>query len=287
MESTSRARYSSVPTNYVEMEEFEVQNAQNTQTQLVLSHPQHNPLPTNAAPSPGSCVQIILENPDGTFYQGIDPHAKPPESSPQEGSDTSSPSSVDSSSNHITSSIASDDLPFRLTIGYDSDFLLEDIFNIYRRHSSLFVSLLIGQLALEVVFHILFVMYAKAVLAEVSTLYPLRDSGVLKLVLWGSFVVNLLYNVVYFATGIWGATNKNPQHLRSFAFLAMLGILGQMMMVYFNEFNLLLFFMRLIAYVYSRFLLSILLSVAMMPLSNHTMISAFPVGRRDRPSLIM
>eukprot|EP00742_Colponemidia_sp_Colp-10_P008637 GILJ01009367.1.p1 GENE.GILJ01009367.1~~GILJ01009367.1.p1 ORF type:complete len:310 (-),score=39.39 GILJ01009367.1:312-1139(-) len=275
------------------MEDFDVQNTHTQlppQTQLVLSHPQHNPLPTNAAPSPSGSVQIILENPDGTFYQGIDPHAKPPEPSPQDGSDTSSPSSSDSSNNHITSSIASDDLPlFRLAIGYDTDFLFEDIFSIYHRHSRLFVSLLIGQLALEVVFHILFVMYAKAVLAEVSTLYPSRDSGVLKLVLWGSFVINLLYNVVYFATGIWGAANKNPQHLRSFAFLAMLGILGQMMMVYFNEFNLLVFFMRLIAYVYSRFLLSILLSVAMLPLSDNTMIleSAFPVGRRDRPSIIM
>mmetsp|Transcript_24315 Transcript_24315/g.58954 ORF Transcript_24315/g.58954 Transcript_24315/m.58954 type:complete len:213 (-) Transcript_24315:119-757(-) len=182
-------------------------------------------------------VPVFLQNPDGTFAEGVPPGYKektPPQS------------------------------PRGMASWWDES-LADEFELIYSRHEKLFLSLLLMQLIIEVTFNVMYVYYAKYSMEEVAEVYRHFPKKTLWIMFWIMFGFELAFCVVYYTFGFLAIAKNRPSYYRYFSNIALVGILSQVLLAYMNKFNLLVFFLRLMAYIYSKFLRNLLQSVLLLP----------------------
>eukprot|EP00397_Hematodinium_sp_SG-2012_P057434 GEMP01071793.1.p1 GENE.GEMP01071793.1~~GEMP01071793.1.p1 ORF type:complete len:156 (+),score=16.17 GEMP01071793.1:414-881(+) len=136
---------------------------------------------------------------------------------------------------------------------------------IYSRHERLFVALMLMQCVVEFIFNIMYILYAQYSVHEVAMVYHSLSEYTLWIIFWTLFVLELIYCVVYYAVGFTAVWLMRPKLFQWFAHIALVGILGQVILAYMNKFNLLIFFLRLMAYIYAKFLRNLLLSLYLIP----------------------
>merc|ERR1719436_2374453 len=71
---------------------------------------------------------------------------------------------------------------------------------------------------------------------------------------WGVFVVEVAYCICFYTVGAFALWSKDPKYYTLLANLGVAGIFGFVLLAYLDKFNLVSFFMRLITYIYARFL---------------------------------
>merc|ERR1719409_1187760 len=77
--------------------------------------------------------------------------------------------------------------------------------------------------------------------------------------------MNLAYGLVYYSVGALALWADRPRYYKMFATCGLIGIATQMLLAYINKFNLLIFFLRLIAYVYAKFLRNMAQTLSLLP----------------------
>lgn len=187
-------------------------------------------------------IPILVENPDGSMSEGVPPgyKEKTPPRSPR-------------------------GLAEGLWGEVDAMGIEEELQMLHSRHQKLFVSLLLLQFVTEVSFDVIYIFRRKHALQEVEAIYPHADPQHLMAALWTLFVCEVLFGVVYYSLGAVALYTNKPRHYKYFAGCCLIGILGQVLMAYMNKFNLVIFFMRLLTYIYSKFLRSIALHMQLLP----------------------
>jgi len=181
---------------------------------------------------------IFILNPDGTLAEGIPPGHKehtPPTTPRLEG----------------------------LTlVGGDVSAEFEQVF---LRHERLFMTLLLTEFVAEVSFNIMYCYYAEYSVREVSLVYRSLSLYGLWVIFWTLFALEISYMMVYYSLGALAIWQGRRKLYHGFAVVALAGILGQVLLAYMNKFNLLIFFLRLMAYVYAKFLRNLLQSMVLLP----------------------
>jgi hypothetical protein len=86
-----------------------------------------------------------------------------------------------------------------------------------------------------------------------------------EMIYWVAFFAFLGYAVVYYPVGFVSIFSKKLWLMKWFSYLALFGVLAQMFSAYLHKFNLLIFFLRLLVYIYARFMISLLVGILLLP----------------------
>eukprot|EP00927_Polykrikos_kofoidii_P059379 TRINITY_DN5453_c0_g1_i1.p2 TRINITY_DN5453_c0_g1~~TRINITY_DN5453_c0_g1_i1.p2 ORF type:complete len:245 (-),score=41.52 TRINITY_DN5453_c0_g1_i1:68-802(-) len=195
---------------------------------------------------------IFLENPDGTITEAIPlghkDKSKVSGRRPSAGIDGDSDTSNGSMSEAAAASMYN-----------EVDFL-------YARHERIFTLLLVTQLLLEILYDVVYVVRMQPSILEFMAMYNYRiRAKVAEIIFWIIYVVLLVYSVVYYAIAGVAMYTKQPKQYQLFANWSLAGIVGLVFLAYVDKFNLLIFFLRLLAYIYSRFLQGLTASLLLLP----------------------
>mmetsp|Transcript_89221 Transcript_89221/g.139625 ORF Transcript_89221/g.139625 Transcript_89221/m.139625 type:complete len:213 (-) Transcript_89221:55-693(-) len=168
---------------------------------------------------------VFIQNPDGSLAEGLPPgYCEPtPPQTPR---------------SHVAEASAA---------------VNADIIRVLARHELLFLALLFLLLVVEIAFEIMHMRYREEAVFELSLIYPSLSITVIKMLYWLACGAEFVYCIVYFSLGVIAAFRSKPRLYQRFSTIALVGTLGQLPLAYLNRFNLLIFFLRFIAYAYARF----------------------------------
>jgi hypothetical protein len=183
--------------------------------------------------------QVLISKPDGSFSQGIP-------------TDYISECSTERSSIDAT---------------YIVDLLQDDtvteIVEIYCRQRNTFLTLMTVQLVVEVILTCFELVYLDFAVSQMKEVYG--SFGSVKLLFWGVLAFFLVFDSVYYCLGIYSAISMRLKLMSIFSYVCIVGVGCQMMAVYLHKFNFLLLFFRLIIYIYSRYMVSLISSILLLP----------------------
>jgi hypothetical protein len=120
------------------------------------------------------------------------------------------------------------------------------------------------ELIMEVVFSVLEVVYSSSAISDLHDVYG-TDAPEISYLYWSLFVGNIVYAVGYYIYGYYAIWSRSVRHLQYFSYYALVGILGQVFLAYLHKFNLLVFFVRLLVYVYTRYIIGMLTNILLLP----------------------
>mmetsp|Transcript_44220 Transcript_44220/g.95234 ORF Transcript_44220/g.95234 Transcript_44220/m.95234 type:complete len:235 (-) Transcript_44220:125-829(-) len=194
---------------------------------------------------------IFMENPDGSITEAIPSHYKDRSTKIRhplnpEDSDSSAGNNSDNSAANMWTEV---------------DYL-------YTRHERVLMLLLAMQFALEVLYDIVYVMRMKdgSSVLEFMAMYSWRvNPKTPEQLFWVIFVLQVGYSLCYYGIAIAAMWTKRPKHYRLFANFGIAGIVGLVLLAYVNKFNLIIFFLHLLTYIYARFLQGLTASLLLLP----------------------
>jgi len=179
---------------------------------------------------------VFVENPDGSLMEGIPPgyRERTPPGSPRHGPllDPAAP-------------------------------LNPEVVKVLARHEALFLLLLVLELLVECIFEVLHMQYREDAIVELSLIYPSLSVPVLRLLYWLAFAGESIFAGSFFALGVLAVCKSRIRLYQRFSTVALAGTLGQLPLAYLNRFNLLVFFLRFIAYAYARFQWNLLYAIGL------------------------
>eukprot|EP00930_Biecheleria_cincta_P031646 TRINITY_DN21962_c0_g1_i1.p1 TRINITY_DN21962_c0_g1~~TRINITY_DN21962_c0_g1_i1.p1 ORF type:complete len:241 (-),score=31.80 TRINITY_DN21962_c0_g1_i1:16-738(-) len=196
---------------------------------------------------------IFVENPDGSITEAVPSDAKPDprRSKADRRRDSNADGDSDSSGSSSTGG--------GISMSQEVEFL-------YTRHERVFILLLLIQLILEALYATVFVVRMRRSIWELVAMYNWEMTPkTAEIVLWTAFVMQISYASLYYvlaATALW---TKRPKHYQIFATTSLCGVVGLVFLAYVDKFNLPIFFLRLLAYIYSRFLQGLTASILLLP----------------------
>lgn len=204
---------------------------------------------------------IFLENPDGTITEAIPSTYKGSRSQKANsaaaafGQNTvgnESGAESDASSGGMSDAAA-------VNMHQEVDFL-------YSRHERVLVFLLTTQFALEVLYNLVYVLRMQPSVVELIGMYNLRiDPRTAEIIFWVIFICQVCYTIVYYGIACVAVWTKRPKPYRMLANCSLVGIVILVLLAYVDKFNLLIFFLRLLAYIYARFLQGLTASLLLLP----------------------
>lgn len=177
---------------------------------------------------------MVVSNPDGSLIRSYPPGYKPPPDVPRNGL-------------------------FKQPWMYSEADIREDNIEVegaeylVSRHRSIMLAFLAAQIALEILFLTVFFLESDKTIKVVANLYH-AQSGFITVLFWLGFGLSVSYFVFYLyavSPAIFYGRMKDYAALSTIAFA---GTMLSVLLVYVNNFNLLIFFFRLTCFSYSRFL---------------------------------
>jgi len=244
------------------MDRYSVYGACSPETDEALAAAREQP-PAPAAPVPAT-GPIFLENPDGTITEAVpfnykDPRAKTGRAG-RGGSTAGREGDSDGSSG------ASD---AAANMYQEVDFL-------YIRHQRSFLLLICTEALLDILYGTVSFIRMQTSVVEVVSMYNWQVSPeTAYLLLWFVFVLLGVYSIAYYVFAGIAMWTKLPKHYQNFATWCLVGIGALLLLAFVDKFNLPIFFLRLIAYVYARFLQCLTSNLMLLP-PQQTPASAVP-----------
>lgn len=201
---------------------------------------------------------IFLENPDGTIAEAIPPSAK----KPAVLADSLSPEAQlraerEAAIRQQLPALGEADAAAAASMLEEVDFL-------YTRHERVLVLLLVVQFMLEVLYNYVYMMHKDVSISQILDLWHVSP-GWARAMFWVIFVLQVCYSIAYYVIAVCAIHTKRPRYYRMFASWSLLGIAGLVLLAYIDKFNLLIFFLRLLAYIYGRFLQGLTASLMLLP----------------------
>jgi hypothetical protein len=102
-------------------------------------------------------------------------------------------------------------------------------------------------------------------LREFVEMYSFSNHARAAQILWFVFAVQVGFSVAYYVVAGIAVYTKQPKYYRLFASFGIAGILGLVMLAYVDKFNLILFFLHLLTYIYAKFLQGLTASLLLLP----------------------
>eukprot|EP00929_Paragymnodinium_shiwhaense_P075500 TRINITY_DN38606_c0_g1_i1.p1 TRINITY_DN38606_c0_g1~~TRINITY_DN38606_c0_g1_i1.p1 ORF type:complete len:155 (+),score=25.18 TRINITY_DN38606_c0_g1_i1:190-654(+) len=144
--------------------------------------------------------------------------------------------------------------------------MYQEVDFLYTRHARVFTVLLVCQFATEVLYNFVYVDRMAPSVKEFTAMYNYRiRDRTAEVVLWTIFGLQLSYSTIYYTMACMAMYTKQPKQYQLFATWTLTGIVAIVFLAYVDKFNLLIFFLRLLAYIYSRFLQGLTASLLLLP----------------------
>lgn len=212
----------------------------------------------NGAEAPKKVLgPIFLENPDGTITEAVPSNYKAPRP-PRPGRRQSGQSGQSGVSTDSDGS-SGGSVAVAANMFQEIDFL-------YTRHERIFLVLLGTQLFLEALYGVVFVVRMRPSVLELMAMYNWQiEDRAAQIILWAVFSLQATYALVYYLIAGMAMWTKRPKHYQMFAQWCLGGVVGLVLLAYIDKFNLPIFFLRLLAYIYSRFLQGLTASLLLLP----------------------
>ncbi|CAK71502.1 unnamed protein product (macronuclear) [Paramecium tetraurelia] len=143
--------------------------------------------------------------------------------------------------------------------------LVDEVLDTYLTHSRVFLVFMCVQMVVEIIFDsmvwinqdriekLLALIYNKVPLADIHQMIILCSC------------INILFQCIYYASGITGAWRKSYKTLNVFGNLSILGMFLQIFLSYTYQFNILIFAFRVLSCIYAKFLSHLILSLILLP----------------------
>lgn len=198
---------------------------------------------------------VFLENPDGTITEAMPSHLKDKsnQGSRAGGRHNISSDGDSDASNGSWSEVAA------TSMYQEVDFL-------YSRHECVLIVLLMAQLTAEVLYDVVYVTRMDSSVTEFIRTYRTPWSArSAEVMYWVIFGLEVGYSVVYFALAMVALLTKRPKNFRVLANWTLFGTVAFVLLAYVDKFNLVVFFLRMLAYVYVRFLQGLTASLMLLP----------------------
>lgn len=193
---------------------------------------------------------IFVENPDGSITEAVPSDAK--QSRPKSDRDRRR-ESADDSDNSGTGSAAG------ISMSQEVEFL-------YSRHERVFMLLLFIQFLLESLYAAVFIVRMRPSMFELEAMYNWEISQKsAEVILWTTLIIQIVFGMVYYTMAALAICTKRPKHFQMFAKTCLCGVVGLVLLAYADKFNLPIFFLRLLAYIYARFLQGLTASILLLP----------------------
>lgn len=197
------------------------------------------------------CSPIFLENPDGTITEAVPSNFKSKEK--RKGG----PGSVDGDSDSNAESTQGE---------AGTNNLYHEVNFLYSRHGQVFLLLLVFQLALEILYNVLYITRLEPAVEAFRAMYSYHMSlHLAQFIYCAVWSVQFLYSVAYYGIAATAICTSSPKHYQLFANWSLAGIVMLILLAYVDKFNLLIFFLRLLAFIYSRFLQGLSASLLLLP----------------------
>lgn len=194
---------------------------------------------------------IFVENPDGSITEAVPSDVKPKIKSERRRDDSLVDGDSDSSGSGLGTA--------GISMSQEVEFL-------YSRHERVFMLLLTLQLLLETLYATVFFVRMRRSIWELVAMYSWEISEkTSEMVLWTAFVLQVTYATLYYVMAGMALWTKRPKHYQHFATTCLCGVVGLVLLAYADKFNLPIFFLRLLAYIYSRFLQGLTASILLLP----------------------
>ncbi|KAF4656559.1 hypothetical protein FOL47_008881, partial [Perkinsus chesapeaki] len=183
-------------------------------------------------------LPVFLANPDGSLSEGRpygyrDPT---PPRTPREGFMTAA---------DISARLFGDVLG-----GGDPLVVSEELTLLYERHRTAFAILLVVQAVIEALFLAYHIHHSALAIHDISTMYRTSSHKLVTVVFWSVMAAEMVYMTVYLAIGFWSIYTHRAKHYGYFSTCCLTGIVGHVLLAYANQFNLIIFFLRLTSYIY-------------------------------------
>eukprot|EP00408_Alexandrium_pacificum_P023237 CAMPEP_0171197428 /NCGR_PEP_ID=MMETSP0790-20130122/22408_1 /TAXON_ID=2925 /ORGANISM="Alexandrium catenella, Strain OF101" /LENGTH=240 /DNA_ID=CAMNT_0011662673 /DNA_START=83 /DNA_END=805 /DNA_ORIENTATION=- len=196
---------------------------------------------------------IFLENPDGTITEAIPTNYREPKAASRATGSSRRSADGDSDSGLSEGAAA--------TMYQEVDFL-------YSRHERVLMLLLLTQFCLEVLYLIVYVLHMQDgwSLLEFVAMYNTRaNHRAIEMIFWVIFTIQVVYGTAYYIIAILAIYTKRPKQYQLLANFSIFGIAGLILLAYVDKFNLIIFFLHLLSYIYARFLQGLTASLVLLP----------------------
>mmetsp|Transcript_114537 Transcript_114537/g.160824 ORF Transcript_114537/g.160824 Transcript_114537/m.160824 type:complete len:240 (+) Transcript_114537:125-844(+) len=201
---------------------------------------------------------IFVENPDGSITEAVPSDAKQARPKGDRGDRGRRESNDGDSDSSGSGSNANG-----ISMSQEVEFL-------YSRHERVFMLLLFIQFVLESLYAAVFVVRMRPSMFELEAMYNWEISPkTAAAVLWTTLVIQVLFGIVYYFMAVLSIWTKRPKHFQMFAKTCLCGVVGLVLLAYADKFNLPIFFLRLLAYIYARFLQGLTASILLLPPANN------------------
>eukprot|EP00927_Polykrikos_kofoidii_P004426 TRINITY_DN11745_c1_g1_i1.p1 TRINITY_DN11745_c1_g1~~TRINITY_DN11745_c1_g1_i1.p1 ORF type:complete len:257 (-),score=29.74 TRINITY_DN11745_c1_g1_i1:166-885(-) len=198
---------------------------------------------------------IFFENPDGTITEAV-PSSKVKSLTDGKGKPGGRVSSDGNESDASGGSISEE---AAVNMYREVEFL-------YIRHQRIFIVLLISEFLLDGLYAFVSVKRMDNTVFEFRAMYNFTLSRTTAhSILWAIFVVQILYCIGYYAVALLALYTREPRHFRCLACWCLAGVVGLILLAYMDRFNLPDFFLRLLTYIYARFLQGLTAGLLLLP----------------------
>lgn len=204
------------------------------------------------------CKPIFLENPDGTITEATPCGAKVPSTSSSQQPGAGRRSGL---RGPVGGDAGSDRTEALTSLSSEVDFL-------FSQHERLFAMLLLLQLCIDVLYVYVYIlrMADGTSVKELRAVYGWHVDAVSGgRVLWAAFAVHAVFTLVYYGIATLALWSRTPVSFRFLADCGMLKITSLVLLAYVDKFNLLLFFLYLVSFIYARFLQGLAVSLLLLP----------------------
>ncbi|KAF4745290.1 hypothetical protein FOZ62_008204, partial [Perkinsus olseni] len=147
----------------------------------------------------------------------------------------------------------------------DPTVVAEEITVLYERHRTAFAILLVVQAVLQGLFSAYHITHSSLAIHDLTAMYRSSSHHLMSIIFWSLVGAEIVYTVVYLGIGCWSLYTHKAKHYAYFSTWCLTGIVGHVLLAYANQFNLLIFFLRLISYIYGKFLRDIVVGMMLLP----------------------
>jgi len=218
--------------------------------------PERHPLPPQSGP-------VFFENPDGTITEAVPSNDEKKKKQKLKAGSRSDRGQVRRGAEGDSDGSSNSGVSATATMFQEVDFL-------YVRHERLFALLICTQGMLDVLYVAVYLLRMDQSVVELCAMYnwPLlhdKHEGVARAVLWTVFCFIVGYAATYYSLALLALWTRLPRHYRMLANWGLVGIIGLALLAYVDKFNLPIFFLRLLGYIYARFLQGLAVSLLLLP----------------------
>jgi len=205
---------------------------------------------------------VIVENPDGTYFQGVPAKLRKGAYTAEEGKDGNLFENYPR--NRILYIVDDDEIA--VYSGFQQlPVVVDDFLELYLRHARYFTVGLVVLMFIEIGLWVLGYMDRTEAVAQLMVTYNTNAQSELMTLYMTLLYTEIGYIVIYYILGYLAVYKRSVKLYSWFATFSLIGLIFEMILAYVNRFDIFIFIMRFIAFIYSRFLNQLLVSLLLLP----------------------